>query len=184
MTEDAATTRTTDSATHTRQHTADGSMLEPGWSLIPPGSPDFSVYGTPDTVERAREWAFGWELLLYSGPADQCVHGLYRMDSCPATSAAGACTSVGMDHTQIWVQGDGRGAFLLTQPYAEEVPAELRVYAEMHSLNVQSFEFDAWYGHGTLPIRLAIPESWPLWPIERDAVLLLHTQPVRWPQDR
>lgn len=30
---------------------------------------------------------------------------------------------------------------------------------------------------------MTIPQNWPLWPLERDAVLLLHTQPVDWPED-
>ncbi|MEU8024693.1 hypothetical protein AB0B88_21030 [Micromonospora haikouensis] len=162
-----------------KQHTADGAMLGTGnWSLVPPGSDDFEVYGGADTVERARQWALQQYLLLYRGPAQACVHGLYRMDSCTFS----ACTSVGMDHTQIWVQHDGRGAFLLTHPYVDEVPKSLRVYADMHGLRVRSDPFDGWYGHGALPIRLTIPTSWPLWPIERDAALLLHTQPVQWPE--
>ncbi|MEU7617253.1 hypothetical protein AB0B27_14335 [Micromonospora rifamycinica] len=163
-----------------KQHTADGGMLGAGtWSLVPPGSDDFTVYGGSDTVKRAREWALRHQVLLYRGPAQACVHGLYRMDSCTFS----ACTSVGLDHTQIWVQHDGRGAFLLTHPYDDEVPESLRVYADMHGLRVDSYPSDGWYGHGTLPIRLTIPDSWPLWPIERDAVLLLHTQPVTWPDD-
>ncbi|MFI7077550.1 hypothetical protein [Verrucosispora sp. NA02020] len=162
-----------------KQHTADGAMLGTGnWSLVPPGSDDFEVYGGAATVQRAREWAFKYQLLLYRGPAQACVHGLYRMDVCTFS----ACTSVGMDHTQIWVQHDGRTAFLLTHPYAEDIPDKLRVYAEMHGLSIRSNPFDGWYGHGTLPIRLTIPPDWPLWPIERDSVLLLHTQPVEWPE--
>jgi hypothetical protein len=34
-----------------------------------------------------------------------------------------------------------------------------------------------------LPIRLTIPDDWPLWPIERDVAVLLHTQPITWPED-
>lgn len=113
----------------------------------------------------------------YRGPAEHCVHGLYRMDSCTFR----ACTSVGMDHTQIWLQHDGRGAFLLTHPYVDEIPKRLRLYAEMHGLTVNSSPLDRWYGDSALPIRMTIPENWPLWPIERDAVVLLHTQPVVWP---
>ncbi|MEV4722560.1 hypothetical protein [Micromonospora humida] len=90
---------------------------------------------------------------------------------------------VHLGYTRIWVQHDGRGAFLLTHPYEDEVPQSLRVYADMHGLTVNSYPFDGWYGHGTLPIRLTIPWSWPLWPIERDAAVLLHTQPVTWPAD-
>lgn len=162
-----------------QQHTVHGSMLGGGsWSLVPPGSEDFTVTGTADTVARAREWAFDHQYLLFRGPAQSCVHGLYRLDSC----SFAACSSVGLDHTQIWVGHDACSAFILTQPYVDEVPAELRMYAEMHGLRVDSHSFDAWYGHGTMPIRLSLPMGWPLWPIERDAALLLHVAPVRWPE--
>jgi hypothetical protein len=159
------------------QNAAYGAMLGDNWSLIPPRSEEFSVCGTVEIVERARDWAERWELLLYRGPAECCVHGLYRMDVCSFP----ACTTVGMDHSQIWVRRDAKGAFILTQPYVTEVPERLRAYAEMHGLSVDSRKSDGWYGHGSLPIRLTIPQSWPLWPIERDAVLLLHTQPIEWP---
>lgn len=162
-----------------QQYTAKGTMVEPAWSLIPPGSDDFMVYGGADTVRRAQEWALSRRYLLYSGPAERCVHGLYRMDSCTFS----ICTSVGMDHTHIWVEHDGKGAFLLTHPYVEKIPTLLRTYAEMHGLQVDSYQFDRWYDDGALPIRLTIPENWPLWPIERDAVMLLHTQPIKWPRE-
>lgn len=149
------------------------------WSLVPPGSDDFTVYGGTDTVDRAREWAFGHQVLLYQGPAENCVHGLYRMDVCTVS----ACTSVGLDHTQIWVQHDARSAFILTHPYVDEIPGSLRTYADMHGLQVGSYPFDDWYGHRSLPIRLTIPNNWPLWPIERDAAVLLHTQPIEWPEE-
>jgi hypothetical protein len=161
-----------------KQHTAKGAMLGSSeWSLVPPGSDDFQVYGGPDTVRRAQEWALARKYLLYRGPAEKCVHGLYRMDSCPL----GACTSVGMDHTQIWVRHDGRGAFILTHPYVDEIPTRLLTYAEMHGLRVDEDPSDQWYGDNALPIRLTIPDNWPLWPIERDSVVLLHTQPISWP---
>jgi len=163
-----------------QQRTASGNGLPVGAiELVPPGSDDFSVCGTLDTVDRARKWASRCQLLLYRGTAETCVHGLYRMDSCTFP----ACTSVGLDHTQIWVEHDARGAFILTQPYVAKIPASLRTYAEMHGLTVDSWDDDGWYGHGTLPIRLTIPESWPLWPIERDAVLLLHALPIAWPDE-
>jgi hypothetical protein len=162
-----------------KQHTAKGTMLGSEFRLIPPGSEDFWVYGGDETVERAREWAMRRELLLYAGNADQCVHGLYRMDSCTFS----ACTTVGLDHTQIWVQGDARGAFLLTQPYVEQLPERIVTYGFMHGLSVDSYDHDGWYGHRSMPIRLAIPQSWPLWPIERDAAVVLHTQPIRWHED-
>jgi len=40
-----------------------------------------------------------------------------------------------------------------------------------------------WYNDRALPIRLTIPDNWPLWPIERDAAVLLHTQPITWPEE-
>jgi hypothetical protein len=41
-----------------KQHTAKWTILGAGeWSLVPPGSDDFQVYGGADTVRRAREWA-------------------------------------------------------------------------------------------------------------------------------
>lgn len=130
-----------------KQNTADGALLGPGkWSLVPPGSDDFHVYGGADTVRRAQEWALTHRYLLYQGPAEKCVHGLYRMDSCTFP----ACRSVGMDHTQIWVQHDGRGAFLLTHPYVDEIPESLRVYAHMHGLGIDSYPFDRWYNDSTL----------------------------------
>jgi hypothetical protein len=64
------------------------------------------------------------------------MHGLYRMDSCTFS----ACTSVGMDHTQIWVQHDARGAFILTHPYVNVIPQTLRTYAEMHGLRHRGHE--------------------------------------------
>jgi hypothetical protein len=152
-------------------------MLGGKWSLVPPGSDEFVLYGGADTVRRAQEWALGNKYLLYRGPAEKCVHGLYRMDSCTFP----ACTSAGMDHSQIWVQHDGRSAFILTHLYKDEIPKRLRTYAEVHGLRVNSSPLDRWYGDNALPIRLTIPEGWPLWPIERDAVLLLHTQPISWP---
>lgn len=164
-----------------QQRTADGALLGmAGWALVPPTSDDFSTYGTADTVRRARQWALDHQFLLYRGTAAHCVHGLYRMDTCAARVA---CNSAGMDHTQIWVQHDARGAFILTQPYATKIPDSLRTYAEMHGLSIDSWPFDGWYGGGTLPIRMTIPDDWPLWPIERDAVVLLHTQPIAWPEE-
>jgi hypothetical protein len=116
------------------------------------------------------------------------------MLSCPGN----ACRSgdFGFDHTRIWVP-DGatqERPFILTQPYVNKVPARLRVYAEAHGLELSAGmfgdeqlhagwdELDNWYSPGrALPIRLTIPGSWPMWPVEEQAVLLLHTQPVDWP---
>jgi hypothetical protein len=147
--------------------------------LVPPQAKEFGVYGTGEVVDRARQWALDQRLLLFKGPAEKCVHGLYRMDSCAAPEA---CRNAGLDHTQIWVQHDGRSAFLLTQPYVDKIPQALTVYARAHGLHVTSHPLlDGWYGSSALPIRLTIPNDWPLWPIEREAVVVLHTQPVRWP---
>jgi hypothetical protein len=51
----------------------------------------------------------------------------------------------------------------------------------MHGLRVDSAPSDGWYSDRALPIRLTTPDDWPLWPIERDVVVLLHTQPIVWP---
>ena len=159
------------------QRTAHGSAVGYGdWSLVPPGSEDFALYGGVGVVGRARDWATEGQYLLYDGPAQGCVHGLYRMDTC----GFAACKTVGLDHTQIWVHHDARSAFLLTHPYAEEIPDRLRVYAEMHGLDVTTDCTDSWYDPATLPIRLTIPPGWPLWPIERDAAVLLHVSPISW----
>jgi hypothetical protein len=160
------------------QLTAHSSMLGAHFTLVPPLAKEFSVVGTDDVVDRARRWALDQQLLLFNGNADKCVHGLYRMDSCAARET---CQSAGLDHTQIWVQHDGRGAFLLTQPYADKIPEALAAYGWAHGLQVGTYSFDGWYGKSTLPVRLSIPDDWPLWPIERDAVVVLHTQPISWP---
>lgn len=146
--------------------------------LIPPTHDDFHVAGTPDTVHRARTWAIEGKYLLYEGSVDQCVHGLYRMDTCAARDACGRGT--GFDHTNIWVEHDATGAFILTQPYTDTIPDAMRTYAAMHGLEISSGHWDGWYGSGTLPIRLTIPRDWPLWPIERDAVVALHASPIPW----
>ena len=161
------------------QYTLTSGNLGGPYKLIPPGSEDFTVSGSADVVERARDWAFKFQYLLFDGNARSCVHGLYRMDVCTFS----ACHSVGFDHTQIWVQHDGRGAFILTHPYVKEIPDRMRLYAEMHGLSIRSHKWDNWYNESTLPIRLTIPENWPLWPIERDAAVLLHTQPIEWPEE-
>jgi hypothetical protein len=122
---------------------------------------------------------------------DTCAHGLYML-TCPGYR----CHSFGFDHTQIWVPADVCQArpFILTQPYADEVPGRLRDYAAAHGLDLRTGYTagggrwepyaDNWYcpGHA-LAIRLTIPDNWPLWPVEEQAVLLLNTQPVEWPGD-
>ena len=52
-----------------------------------------------------------------------------------------------------------------------------------HGLDIRSYpEFDGWYGHGTIAIRMTIPDHYPVWPIEVTAAILLRTQPVAWPE--
>lgn len=155
---------------------------------------EFWVYGGQDTVDRARQWALGHRYLLADG-IDACAHGLYML-SCPGNVCLNG--DFGFDHTRIWVPADTaqERPFILTQPYVNEVPGRLRVYAEAHGLELSAGMFgdeqlheewdgwDNWYSPGrALPIRLTIPGNWPMWPVEEQAVLLLHTQPVRWPEE-
>jgi hypothetical protein len=166
-------------------------VFPPAWRLIPPGHEDFFVSGAKEINDRAREWALCHHYLLYDGPAKHCVHGLYRMDCCPSYAV---CGNVGLDHTDIWVEENGRGAFILAQPYATSVPEKTKAYARAHALDiaVQLREpqaaaddhrwRDTWYGSG-IAIRMTIPNSWPLWPIERDAALALHMFPMTWPKE-
>ena len=88
-----------------------------------------------------------------------------------------------LDHVNLWVPAparDMRRPFLLFHPYSSEISDGTRRYAEAHGLDVGSFpEFgDDWYGHSTIPIRLTVPENWPLWPIEAKAAALFSTQPI------
>lgn len=152
----------------------DYSELGPDFRLITPESKEFDVYGDKETIGRARQWALDQQVLLYRG-GPHCVHGLYLMGQCAAPDA---CGKVGFDHTQIWVQADGKGAFLLTQPYVDQVPEEMLNYAWAHGLDVGGYAVDAWYQGGTLPIRLSIPQRWPMWPIERESIVLLRAMPV------
>lgn len=153
----------------------------------------FSVYGNAEVNERVRKWAL-WHRYLLAADVSQCAHGLYML-SCPGNG----CHAFGFDHTQIWVPDVAWGRpFILTQPYVSELPGRLREYAAAHGLELSvggpsgdgklssAWEppSDNWYSPGhALPIRLAIPASWPLWPIEEQAILLLHTQPVKWSED-
>jgi hypothetical protein len=156
--------------------------------LIPPLAEEFALLGT-DLAERARRWALEWRYLL-AADVPACAHGLYLMPSCPGP---GTCRSDfgQLDHARIWVPDPGEGGgrpFLLAHPYAKEVTEATRIYARAHGLVLgngnrgpEDYPGDDWYGHGTLPIRMTIPPNWPLWPIEAAAVILLHTQPVAWP---
>ena len=153
-------------------------------TLVPPLAEEFQVYGGKDTVERARQWALDGRYLLADGvPA--CAHGLYLLASCPG---AGTCRSNfrQLDHASVWVPAEvSDRPFLLCHPYASSVEDETLLYARAHGLQTGSYpEFgDGWYGTGALPVRLTISPSWPVWPIERKAAVLLSTQPVTWPGD-
>lgn len=168
--------------------------IRPSFELIPPTSPEFTVYGCPDTVERARTWALQGRYLLARGlPA--CAHGMYLMGMCPTRT--GPCCEA-FDHTNLWipdrspgarsVTGDGltdppQRPFLLTHPYHKEIPAPVHDYARAHGLQVSSWPApDGWYGRGTVPIRLSLPDSWPMWPIEREADAMASASPVIWPK--
>jgi len=155
--------------------------------LIPPLAEEFEVYGGTEIVERARRWALSGRYVLAEGvPA--CAHGLYLLASCPGLST---CRNHfrQLDHVSLWVPAPGSGEqrrpFLLSHPYSSEISDDTRRYAEAHGLDIGSFpEFgDDWYGHRTIPIRLTIPENWPVWPIEAKAAVLFSTQPVAWPED-
>jgi hypothetical protein len=152
--------------------------------LIPPLAEEFSVYGGPDTIARARSWALRGRYLLADG-IPKCAHGLYLMADCPA-GCYGRFRQ--LDHVNVWVPGDpaedGR-AFLLSHPYSAAIDAETSAYAEAHGLTVASEPYygDDWYGSGTIPVRMTLPANWPLWPIEAAALTLLATQPVAWPDD-
>jgi hypothetical protein len=156
-----------------------------GLRLIPPLADEFAIIGA-DALDRARRWALGWHYLLADG-VPPCAHGLYLMPSCPGP---GTCRTHfrQLDHARLWVpdapMGLGLRPFLLSHPYSREVADETSAYARAHGLVVGgqlTAHADDWYGHGTLPIRMTIPQNWPLWPIEATAAILLNTQPVAWP---
>ena len=156
--------------------------------LIPPLAEEFLVYGGKDTVERARRWALKGRYVLADGvPA--CAHGLYLMASCPGLNTCSRTSFPQLDHVNLWVPAPcsvtGEGPFLLFHPYSSQISDDTRVYAEAHGLNIGSFpEFgDDWYGHGTIPIRLTVPDNWPVWPIEAKTAVLFSTQPIAWPEN-
>jgi hypothetical protein len=154
--------------------------VRPSLKLVPPLAEEFSVYGGPDTVSRAREWALSNHLLLVR-EVPACAHGLYLMASCP-NGGARCCRA--FDHTDIWLPDDMKDGrpFILTHPYTNEVSDDITGYAAAHGLAVQSRQaLDGWYGHDSLPIRLTIPENWPIWPLEVEASALLAATPVAWP---
>jgi hypothetical protein len=93
------------------------SAFEPELTLVPPLSPEFRVYGGPESVKSAREWAVRFGYFLVKDY--QCAHILY-LAQCPKQ---GACCS-DFDHTTVWVPRDEPLApFILTQPYVGEIPA-------------------------------------------------------------
>ena len=72
-------------------------------------------------------------------------------------------------------------AFILAHLYPQShVSNAIASYAEAHSLDVRSYAFDDWHP-GTTPVRLSIPSGWPMWPIQREAAVLLASQPIQWP---
>ena len=154
--------------------------------LVPPLAEEFLVYGGKDTVKRARAWALDQRCVL-AGGIPPCAHGLYLMASCPGM---GTCRNHfrQLDHVNLWVPAPGSFSerpFLLFHPYSAQIDDDTRRYAEAHGLNVGTYpEFgDDWYGHGTIPIRLTVMESWPVWPIEAKAAVLFSTQSVKWPDE-
>ena len=162
--------------------TQDGG-LRANLELIPPLAAEFQVYGGKDTTNRAREWAIDGRYLLTAG-VPHCAHGFYLMGMCP-----GQCYGKfrQLDHANLWVPANSdeydRRPFLLSHPYSKELHEETTAYAEAHGLTVEvNRPEDRWYGPGTLSVRMSVGAmNWPLWPLERDAFVLLATQPVKWP---
>lgn len=155
----------------------------PRFELIPPHSDEFRVYGGDDVVERARAWALANRYLLARGvPA--CAHGFYMLSMCPHRDT---CLQFEQfDHVSLWVPdsiSQRNPPFLLSHPYADEIGDDTRFYAKAHGLVIDRFSDDNWYGTGTIPIRLSLPQNWPTWPLENAAMIMLTTQPVAWPEE-
>lgn len=153
-------------------------------TLTPPLAEDFSVYGTIDTTARARSWALGNRYLLCGGVAE-CAHGLYLMDGCP-----GRCREAArLDHVNLWVPSEigeatRERAFILYHPYLKQLEEHTYAYAKAHGLEVEvGRPGDDWYGSGTLAVRLTIPYSSALWPLERDALGLLGNISFFWSEE-
>jgi hypothetical protein len=153
--------------------------------LIPPLAEEFSVSGGPAVLDRARFWALDRHYLLADGvPA--CAHGLYLIASCPGP---GTCRMnfPQLDRARVWVPATTEDArpFILMHPYSTEIAPETLTYGQAHGLTVTAdlYSGDDWYGFSTMPIRMSLPQSWPLWPIEAASVVLLSTMPVRWPDE-
>ncbi len=152
-------------------------MVDPAIQLVHPLSPDFGVTGSGELTPQ--EWAVERRLMYVRGVA-RCAHGLYAMGACPAICG----DNIGLDHTSVWTHTTGElRPFILTQPYAEEIPPKMLVYAEYHGLRarVSEGEGDGWYGFGTLPIQLdmAYPSSF-AWPLQAKITQLLAIYPPRW----
>lgn len=172
-------------APHRPQMAASDAAVAPAVSLVPPGSPDFNVYGTQGTIDRARIWAASNRVQLVRGvPA--CPHGLYAMAGCPGT----LCTrEAGLDHVELWWRAPGTFGrqeppelFLLAHPYdADPIPRAAHVLADAHGLTVECRElFDGWYGCGTSPLRFAPADRTIMWPLEARLIVLSTVLPVAW----
>jgi hypothetical protein len=107
------------------------------------------------------------------------------MDGCP-----GRCHDVAdLDHVNLWVpseigEREGQRAFLLHHPYKKSVKERVHSYARAHGLEIEvNRPGDAWYGHGTLAVRMKIPGRRDLWPLERDAFALLEGAGFFWSEE-
>lgn len=167
------------------QMAAAEAAVAPTVRLIPPGSPDFTVYGSLDTLDRARDWAALNRLQLVEGvPA--CPHGMYAMAVCPGR----LCTrAAGLDHAELWWRAPGafgHGAppelFLLSHSYdADPIPVAAQTLAAAHGLHLDTgWTDDGWYGHGTTPLRFVAAHRLTLWPLEARLLVLSAVLPVAW----
>jgi len=166
--------------TPVRGHTALNwvSSFEPDLTLIPPLSPDFRVYGGPESVQGAREWAARHGYFLVKD--HQCAHILY-LAQCPKQ---GACCAE-LDHTTVWIPRDEPQApFLLTQPYVSDIPDGIRKYATAHGLTIESNKRDSWYAPAsTLPIRLTAANTDTCsWPLGMRALIMTAASRARYPE--
>lgn len=162
-------------------------------TLIHPESDEFEVYGG---IEHCRPWALNHHYLLANG-VPTCAHGLYLLGMCPQ---AASCRKV-LDHADLWVPADtgehsSEGPFLLAHlyDYDDELARDVTAYAGAHGLVVTVNRYgdisdgtdglgDAWYGHGSTAVRMAVSDDWPMWPVEQAAAVLLRSQPVQWPDE-
>lgn len=159
--------------TYKKQYTL--TECRPKLEIIPPASEDFNVYGGGDVIERARTWAMRNRYLLVKG-VPKCAHGIYMMHMCPSP---GCGVFEQLDHVNLWVTELGR-PFLLSHPYSKEIEGSTKMYAAAHGLHISSNVEDGWYSDKALPIRMDVPSSWPVWPIEVVAHSMLAVEPVCW----